>query len=134
MPSVTYYVYESKQLPYCTTFPTWRTYIDFPGTLITPIVIGGMVMIWVFSRRRDAELIEALHKVRAAEIETRRQRIESEMQAMQSRVDPDGLLEKLRAIRACYDAALADGEAMLDSLISDLRIAARRPLAAGEGE
>jgi len=53
---------------------------------------------------------------------------------MQARVDPDGLLEKLRAIRARYDAALADGEAMLDSLIRDLRLAARRPLAPGEGE
>ena len=134
MPTVQYYVYESMQMRYCTTFPTWRTYLDFPSTFITPVVIGGMVMIWVFSRRRDAELIDALHKARAAEIETRRQRIESEMQAMQSRVDPDGLLEKLRAIRARYDAALAEGEAMLDALISDLRLAARRPLAPGEGE
>jgi len=134
MPTVVYYVYESVQIPYCTSFPTWRTYIDFPGTFISPIVVGGMVMIFVFSRRRDAELIDSLHRVRAVEIESRRQRIESEMEAMQSRVDPDGLLEKLRAIRARYDEALAEGEAMLDALIRDLRLAARRPLAPGEGE
>jgi hypothetical protein len=134
MPTVQYYVYESTQMRYCTTFPTWHTYLDFPSTFITPIVIGGMVMIWVFSRRRDAELVDALHRARAAEIETRRQRIESEMEAMQARVDPDGLLDKLRSIRARYDEALAEGEAMLDALIRDLRLAARRPLAPGEGE
>lgn len=134
MPTVQYYVYEAVQMRYCTTFPTWQTYLIFPSTFITPIVIGAMVMIWVFSRRRDAELVDALHRARAAEIETRRQRIESEMQAMQARVDPDGLLDKLRTIRARYDAALAEGEAMLDALIRDLRLAARRPLAPGEGE
>src|SRR5688572_261661 len=27
-----FYVYGTTQLPYCTSFPTWRTYFDFPAT------------------------------------------------------------------------------------------------------
>ena len=124
-PMQMFYVYEMTQLPYCVSFPTWRTYIDFPGTFTTPLTIGGMVMIFVFSRRRDAELVAALHRARAAEMETRRQRIESEIAVMQSRVDPDGLLAKLREARTLYDSSLAHGEAYLDRLIAELRQAAR---------
>jgi hypothetical protein len=68
-----------------------------------------------------------LHNARATELETRRQRIESEIEAMQSRVDPDKLLETLRAIRARYETSLAQGEAMLQSLIASLRRAAGHP-------
>jgi hypothetical protein len=72
--------------------------------------------------------------VHAGELESQRQRIESEIEAMQSRVDPDKLLDTLRGVRARYEAGLAQGEAMLDDLIGDLRQAAGRPQAEGAGE
>jgi hypothetical protein len=126
-PNQMVYVYSSTMIPFCSGLPTWRTYFDFPGTFITPFTIAGMVMIFVFSRRRDAELVEALHATRAEELEARRQRIESEIEAMQSRVDPDGLLATLRRIRGLYETSLEEGEAALERLIGDLRQAARRP-------
>jgi len=129
-----FYVYDGVILPYCTTFPTWRTYIDFPATWISPLAIGSVVTIFVFTRRRDAELVAQLHRVQAGELESQRQRIESEIDAMHSRVDPDKLLETLRAVQARYEAGLAQGEAMLDDLIGDLRHAAGRPQAEGAGE
>jgi len=119
--------YEARVLPYCTALPTWRTYIDFSGSWITPMTIAGMAMLLIFVRRRDRQLVQMLHNARATELETRRQRIESEIEAMQSRVDPDKLLETLRAIRARYETSLAEGEAMLQSLIASLRRAAGHP-------
>jgi len=126
-PTQMVYVYSSTMIPFCSGVPTWRTYFDFPGTFITPFTISGMVMIFVFARRRDAELVEALHATRAEELEARRQRIESEIEAMQARVDPDGLLATLRGIRETYEKSLQEGEAALEHLIGDLRQAARRP-------
>jgi hypothetical protein len=126
-PNTMYWVYATVQLPFCTTFPTWRTYFDFPGTFITPFTIGGMVMILVFGRRRDAELAAALHKVRTTQLEARRSRIEADLAAMHARVDPDKLSATLRGIRVRYDENLEAGEAMLDALIADLREAAQPP-------
>jgi hypothetical protein len=127
-----YWAYDSVQLAYCTTWPTWRTYLDFPGAYITPGCIAGVVMIFVFTRRRDRELVASLHQAQAVELDARRQRVESELAAMQSRVDPDRLLDTLRAVRARYETSLAEGEAMLDSLIGDLRHAAHAPAAAAD--
>jgi hypothetical protein len=129
-----FYVYDGVILPYCTAFPTWRTYIDFPAAWITPLATGAVVTIFIFTRRRDAELVEQLHHAHAGEIESRRQRIESEIEAMHSRVDPDKLLATLRAVQARYAAGLQQGEAMLDELIGDLRQAAGRPGTEGAGE
>ena len=127
-----FYAYDSVKLPYCVTFPTWRTYLDFPSSWITPLLTAAMVMIFVFTRRRDAELVASLHRVHAEELDSRRQRIEAELNAMQSRVDPDRLIQTLRGVRERYEAKLEEGEAMLDELIDDLRSAARAPAATGD--
>jgi hypothetical protein len=124
MPSQMLYVYGSVKQPYCDAFPTWRSYWDFPGAWLTPLSIAGLVMVFVFARRRDQQLTAALSAAGSAQIESRRQRIESEIEAMRSRVDPDVLLESLRDIRARYDRDWADGDAGLDDLIRTLRQAA----------
>ena len=67
-----------------------------------------------------------LTATRTAQVETRRQRVESEIEAMRSRMDPDGLMATLRAIRARYDVDADDGERQLDGLIVQLRAAAGR--------
>jgi hypothetical protein len=90
------------------------------------MLISGVIMIFLFSRRRDAELVAALHAARTTQVESRRQRIESEIEAMRSRVDPDGLLSTLRTIRARYEGDPLGGEAQLDELITGLREAAGR--------
>ena len=127
-----FYAYDSVKLPYCTSFPTWRTYFDFPSSWITPLLTAAMVMIFVFTRRHDSDLVASLNRVHADELDSRRQRVEAELDAMRSRVDPDGLIQTLRTVRSRYETKLEEGEAMLDSLIDDLRTAARAPAAASD--
>ena len=122
-----FWAYDAVQLPYCTVVPTWRTYLDFPGSWITPLFLSGVVMVAIFTRRHDLELVESLHRVQAEEIDARRQRVESQIDAMQARVDPDKLVETLRSVRGRYEQDLDEGEGMLDRLIDDLRIASRQP-------
>lgn len=124
MPNQLLYVYSSVYMTYCDAFPTWRTYFDFPGTFLTPFVISAAVLVFFIGRRRDEELLERLHATRTAQVETRRQRVECEIEAMRSRMDPDGLMATLRSIRARYDADPDDGERGLDELIHRLRHAA----------
>ena len=127
MPTQLLYVYGSVQLPYCDAFPTWRTYADFPASWLTPLTTAGLVMVFVFGWRRDAQLAATLRAAATAQIEQRRQRIESDIEAMRSRVDPDVLLGTLRAVRAGYERDPAEGERGLDRLIAALRDAAGRP-------
>jgi hypothetical protein len=127
-----FYAYEAVRLPYCTELPTWRTYLDFPGSWITNLLTTAMVMIFVFSRRRDGDLVASLHRVRAEQLDSRRQRVEAELEAMRSHVDPDKLVATLRSVRSRYEASLDQGEAMLEELIHDLRHAARAPAAASD--
>ena len=134
LPNQMLYVYGSTQLPFCSAFPTWRTYVDFPNTWISPLTTAAVVMVFIFGRRRDRALSAALHAASSAQIESRRQRIESEIAAMHSRVDPDELLGSLRSIRAHYEQSLAEGEERLEALIQGLRAAAGRPASAGAGE
>ena len=126
----TYWAYDAVQLRYCTAFPTWSTYFDFPGASIQPLCIAAVVMIFVFTIRRDRELVASLHRVQAEELDARRQRVESEIDMMRARVDPDKLVETLRSVRASYGAGIAQGESLLDNLIDDLRRAARAPAGA----
>jgi hypothetical protein len=123
----TFHAYDSVVLPYCTTFPTWRTYLDFPGSWLTNGATAGMVTIFIFTMRRDRELVASLHRVRASEVDERRLRAESEIETMQARVDPDGLLQTLKAVRERYETSIDGGEAMLEDLINGLRHAARHP-------
>lgn len=134
MPDQLVYVYGSLKLPFCTTFPTWRSYVDFPNAWITPLTTASVVMAFVFALRRDAELVGALNAASAAQIEARRQFVESEIEAVRSRVDPDRLRETLRAIRDRYEVAPVEAESRLDELIAGLRAAAGRPAPAGGGE
>ena len=131
MPDQLVYVYGSIKLPFCATFPTWRAYTDFPNAWLTPLTTAGVVMAFVFALRRDAELRGALNAASAAQIEARRQFVESEIEAVRSRVDPDRLREELRAIRDRYEAAPVEAESRLDELIANLRRAAGRPDPAG---
>ena len=132
MPDQLVYVYGSMKLPFCDAVPTWRSYVDFPNAWITPLTIAGIVMAFVFALRRDAELVGALNAASAAQMEARRQFVESEIEAVRSRVDPDRLRETLRAIRDRYESAPAEAESRLDELITGLRMAAGRPAGGAE--
>ena len=133
MPDQLVYIYYSVKQPYCDTFPAWRSYFEFANSWITPLTTAGLVMAFVFALRRDAELVGALNAASAAQLEARRQFVESEIEAVRSRVDPDRLRETLRAIRDRYEAAPVEAEARLDELITRLRMAAGKPAPAPGG-
>lgn len=54
-------------------------------------------------------------------------RIESELQAMQARIEPRFLFNTLAQVKRCYSEDPARGEQLLDALIAHLRAAVPRP-------
>lgn len=87
------------------------------------LVLGGAAT-FIYTDRRRAQA--ALARMRAAEIErarTARRTLESRLQAMQARVEPQFLFNTLAQVRDLYRASAALGERMLDELIAYLRAA-----------
>lgn len=129
-PGLRYYVY-SKPVALCKVVPWWRAYLEYPYAVMNPLLVAGMVMIFYFGRRRDLELGGALRSALAAQAESRRQRIESDLQAMQARVNPEFLFAELAEVRGRYETDATAGEARLDELIAVLRRKAQPELAHG---
>ena len=87
------------------------------------LVLGGAAT-FIYTDRRRAQ--GALARMRAAEIErarTAKRTLESRLQAMQARVEPQFLFNTLAQVRDLYRASAMHGERMLDELIAYLRAA-----------
>jgi hypothetical protein len=90
------------------------------------LVLGG-VAAFIYTDRRRARAASA--RMHAAEIErahAARRTLESRLQAMQARVEPQFLFNTLAQVRELYRASAARGERMLDELIAYLRAAMPR--------
>jgi hypothetical protein len=90
------------------------------------LILGGAATFIYADRRRTAAARARRH---AAELEralAAKRTIESKLQAMQARVEPQFLFNTLAGVRAQYRAGPARGAAMLDSLIAYLRAAMPR--------
>lgn len=90
------------------------------------LVLAG-VATFVYTDRRRARAAQA--RRRAAEIERARaakRTLESRLQAMQARIEPQFLFNTLAQVRELYRASAARGERMLDELIAYLRAAMPR--------
>jgi Histidine kinase len=96
---------------------------SIPNGLIVPLVNGGMIAIVYFKRRRDLEIAAALDAAGLARVELQRRTLESNLQAMQARVEPRFLLGTLRSIGSLYDSDPVAADRMLDHLIVYLRAA-----------
>jgi hypothetical protein len=90
------------------------------------LVLGGVATFIYVDRRRA---LAAMTRMRAAEIEranAAKRTLESRLQAMQARVEPQFLFNTLAQVRELYRASTARGEQMLDELIAYLRAAMPR--------
>jgi len=106
------------------------TWMDFVKTSLyfffEWLVLGG-VATFIYTDRRRARAAKA--RMHAAEIEraqAAKRTLESRLQAMQARVEPQFLFNTLAQVRELYRASAARGERMLDELIAYLRAAMPR--------
>jgi signal transduction histidine kinase len=106
------------------------TWIEFvKGTLYSFfewVVLAG-VATFIYTDRRRARA--ALARMRTAEVErahAAKRTLESRLQAMQARVEPQFLFNTLAQVRDLYRASAVRGERMLDELIAYLRAAMPR--------
>ncbi|HTS20881.1 MAG TPA: histidine kinase [Casimicrobiaceae bacterium] len=87
------------------------------------LVLGGIAT-FIYTDRRRARAARA--RMHAAEIEraqAAKRTLESRLQAMQARVEPQFLFNTLAQVRDLYRASAERGERMLDELIAYLRAA-----------
>ena len=88
------------------------------------LLMTGGAVVWIINDRRRVRRASA--RLQAAELEriaAQRRSLESDLQAMQARVEPGFLLNTLSQVRALHEADPPRGERMLDELIAYLRAA-----------
>jgi len=115
-----------------------RTHKDVPGiphevAVMQPAfvffeyLIWGSIIVFIYVNRRGALLATA--RMNAAQIqraEAQRRTLESRLQALQARVEPQFLFNTLAQVRALYESDPAKGGQMLGDLIDYLRAALPR--------
>lgn len=114
---------------------TWAENLLFPDPTSFPgvgpllylglelVMLGGGI-VWIRNDRRRAQLArERTHAAELERIAAQKRSIESDLQAMQARVEPQFLFNTLAQVRELYRADAARGERMLDELIAYLRAA-----------
>ena len=87
------------------------------------LMVGGAVVWVAMDRRRAARARELMHRAELERIDAAKRTVESELQAMQARVEPQFLFSTLAQVRELYRADAMRGERMLDELIAYLRAA-----------
>ena len=98
----------------------WRRYKS-AVTSIAPL--GGLLVLAIFTRRRDSEMANALHAAQLKRVAIERGMIADQLRGLQARVEPAFLFGTLADVRALYESDAAQGERMLDELIRFLRAA-----------
>jgi hypothetical protein len=104
-----------------------QDYVPRPGAalyLSLELVLLGGGIVWIVNDRRRGQRARA--RTHAAELEriaAEKRSIESDLQGMQARVEPQFLFNTLAQVRALYREDAARGEHMLDELIAYLRAA-----------
>ncbi len=101
----------------------WVIYTHQMYLVIEATLIGGVAS-YIYADRREARQMAArLFAASLRRTAQSRAMLESELQAMQARVEPELLFRTLARVRDLYDADRAQGDAMLDELIAYLRAA-----------
>ena len=92
--------------------------------LLLAFVVADRVTAWVINdRRRAARASARMHSTELERIVAEKGSIESDLQAMQARVEPQFLFNTLAQVKRLYEQDRALGEHMLDGLIAYLRAA-----------
>ncbi len=87
------------------------------------ILICGFIAAGYYFRRRSAQRAAALRAVQLEGTELTRQTLESKLQAMQARVEPEFLFDTLVEVQRTYDTDMQRADRLLDQLIVYLRAA-----------
>jgi hypothetical protein len=93
-----------------------------PAIIFFDYLIWGSVIVFIYVNRRNALLATArMNAVQVLRADTRRRTLESRLQALQARVEPQFLFNTLGQVRDLYDSDPARGARMLGDLIVYLR-------------
>jgi LytS/YehU family sensor histidine kinase len=102
---------------------TYRDVLESIPNGLLPVVSTGLIALVYFKRRRDLEIAAALHEAGLARVGLQKRTLESNLQAMQARVEPRFLLNTLRSVGLLYKTDVVVADRMLDHLIEYLRAA-----------
>jgi LytS/YehU family sensor histidine kinase len=87
------------------------------------LMLGGAA-VWVMNDRRRAQRErDRMHAAELGRVAAAKRSVESDLQAMQARVEPQFLFNTLAQVKRLYEQSAARGEQMLDELIAYLRAA-----------
>ncbi len=87
------------------------------------VMLGGAIL-WIINDRRRAQRARArMHGAELERIAAEKRSIESDLQALQARVEPQFLFNTLAQVKELYEQSAERGERMLDELIAYLRAA-----------
>ncbi len=95
-----------------------------PAAMFFEFLIWGSIVVFIYVKRRNALLADKrMHAAHAQRADAQRRTLESRLQALQARVEPQFLFNTLAEVRALYDVDPALGGRMLGDLIAYLRAA-----------
>lgn len=95
-----------------------------PAVMFFEFLIWGSIIVFIYVNRRTTLLATA--RMNAAQVErahAQRRTLESRLQALQARVEPQFLFSTLAQVRDLYDSDPVKGARVLDDLIAYLRAA-----------
>ena len=109
----------------CDGFPSllWRSWKEMWDETTWTIAIATPIALAYFWRRHDQRVAQALFDAEVARAHVQRRTLETDLQAMQARVEPSFLFDTLGDIGDMFDRDPASGARMLDELIRYLRAA-----------
>jgi hypothetical protein len=95
-----------------------------PAFVFFEYLIWGSIIVFIYVNRRSALLAtERMNAALVQRAETQRHTLESRLQALQARVEPQFLLNTMAQVRELYESDPAKGGQMLGDLIVYLRAA-----------
>ena len=101
--------------------------VGFVLNIFFELLMVGGATVWVINDRRRAWRARTRMQVlQLKRIAAERASIESELQAMQARIEPKFLFNTLAQVRRLYEQDPKSGEQLLDALIAHLRAAVPR--------
>ncbi len=108
--------------------PGWVP-VHATSNFLYALLLGGFATFVYADWQRARDSAARLHAAGLARTRAARDILQTRLQAMQARVDPQFLFETLARTRRLYDASPERGEQTLDNLIAFLRIAMPKRLA-----
>lgn len=102
---------------------SWWKPVDAAWIFMTVMLLGGPCTYAYVDFVRARESAARLHAAGLARTRAARAVVETRLQALQARVEPQFLFDTLARVKQLYDRDAAKGELTLDALIAYLRIA-----------